>query len=185
MAPASKYRGPACRRIRAAAAKWTRPPHHCNRAMREHKAARDDPLRSPRLPQGAIGFDIALQRRHIGFIDVEELHADMENILGQTLRMDDSGRGIQGQAVLHRGLQVKTDFDQDTHDLSGNPLISRQDMMGRVATAAEFDAADRQVDYHRGQVFALRQTHCARDVSVKPKVLSFVPVHVWLLRISC
>ena len=105
----------------------------------------------------------------------------MENILCQPFRMYDSGRGIEGQAVLHRSVQIEQYLDRDARNLSWNSLVFGKDVMGRVTVAAEFDAADRQIDYHGGQVLTLRQTHCTRGLCVKAKVLSFFPVHVALV----
>jgi hypothetical protein len=92
--------------------------------------------------------------------------------------MHDSGGGIEGQAGLRGKLQIELYLDHDAHDLPGSALITREDMMDRVASAAEFESAQGQVDNHSGQHLALRHTHCTRDLGVQPEVLSFFPVHV-------
>jgi hypothetical protein len=115
-----------------------------------------------------VRFDKALQSRQVVFLDVEELHADMENILGQAFRMYDPGRDIVGVVFLRRGLQVEMYVDGDTGDLSRNPLVSRQETMGRVVTAAELEAAEGQVNYNGGQCVTLGQAHGAGDLGVQP-----------------
>lgn len=92
------------------------------------------------LRQGCI--DVALQCHDVGLIDVDELYAYMENILGKAFRMYDPGAGIQGQLWLLQWLQVELDLDHDTRDLSGSLLVFRQDLMDSVAPAAEFETAD-------------------------------------------
>lgn len=106
------------------------------------------------LPR-AVRFDIAVQRRQFIFIEVEELHTDMKNVLSQTFGMDDSCRGIDGVMFLRRRRQVKMYLDAYTGNLSWNTLVSRQNSVCRVATATEFDTTDRQIHDHRGQVFTL------------------------------
>jgi hypothetical protein len=96
------------------------------------------------LRQGRI--DIALQCHDVGLIDVGELDAYVENVLGKAFRMYDPGPRIQGQSWLLRWLQVELDFDHDARDLSGSLLVFRQDLMDSVAPAAEFETADRQID---------------------------------------
>ena len=125
-----------------------------------------------------VRFDKSLQPRPLVVLDVEELHADMENVLGQTLRMDDSGHDVVGLVFLQRGLQVETYVDGDTRDLSRNPLVSRQEMMGSVVTAAELETAERQVDYNGRECLAVGNGYGARYLDIQPQVLSFIPVHV-------
>ena len=92
------------------------------------------------LRQGCL--DVALQCHDVGLIDVDELYAYMENILGKAFRMNDPGAGIQGQLWLLQWLQVELDLDHDARDLSGSLLVFRQDLMDSVASAAEFETAD-------------------------------------------
>ena len=106
------------------------------------------------LPR-AIRFDIAVQRRQVIFIEVDELHANMENILSQAFGMDDACRGIERVMFLRQRRQVELYFDAYTGNLSWNALIFRQNAVRRVAAATEFDATDRQVDDHRGQFCTL------------------------------
>lgn len=93
---------------------------------------------------------IALQRHDVGLIDVDELYAYVENILGKAFRMYDPGLGIQGQPGLIRWLQVELDLDHDARDLSGSLLIFRQDLIDSVTSAAELETADGQIDDHGG-----------------------------------
>ena len=87
-------------------------------------------------------IDIVLQCYSLGLIDVDELYAYVENILGKAFRMYDPGRGFQGQPWLLQWLQVELDLDHDARDLSGSLLVFRQDLMDSVAPAAEFETAD-------------------------------------------
>ena len=125
-------------------------------------------------------IDIALQCHDIGLIDVDELYAHMENILGKAFRMYDPGPGIEGQPGLCRWLQVELDLDHDARDLSGGTLILRQDLMDCVTPAAEFKTAGRQIDDHNGEILPLRQAYCTRNLCVNPEILSFFLVHVSL-----
>ena len=129
----------------------------------------------------AIRFDIGRQGRHVEFIGVLKLYANMENILREALRMNDPRSGIEGLALLYRGLQIEPYFDHHARYLPWNALVFGKNMMGRVTTAAECDAAGRQVDYYGGEVFTRRQAHCTRDICVKAEVLSFFPFHVALV----
>jgi hypothetical protein len=125
-------------------------------------------------------LDIALQCHDIVLIDVDELYAYMENILGKSFRMYDSGPDIERQTGLRRWLQVELDLDHNARDLSGGSLILRQDLIDSVTPAAEIETAGRQIDDHGGKNLPLWQTHCSRDLCVKPEELSFFPVHVSL-----
>jgi hypothetical protein len=100
------------------------------------------------LRQGCI--DIALQCRDVGLIDVNELYAYVENILGKAFRMYDPGPNIQGQPGLRRWLQVELDLDHDARDLSGSLLVFRQYLMDSVTPATELQTADRQIDDRGG-----------------------------------
>jgi hypothetical protein len=100
------------------------------------------------LRQGCI--DIALQRHDVGLIDVDELYAYVEHILGKAFRMYHPGLGIQGHQGLIRWLQVELDLDHDARDLSGSVLVFRQDLMDSVTPATELETADRQIDDHGG-----------------------------------
>jgi len=92
------------------------------------------------LRQGCI--DVVLQCHDVGLIDVDELYAYVENILGKAFRMYDPGPGIQGPLWLLQWLQIELDLDHDARDLSGSLLVFRQDLMDSVASAAEFETAD-------------------------------------------
>jgi hypothetical protein len=124
-------------------------------------------------------IDIALQCRDIGLIDVDELYAYVENILGKAFRMYDPGHQIEGKTGLRRWLQVELDLDHNARDLSWRSLVLRQDLIDNVTPAAEFETAGRQIDDYGGKNLPLRQMHCSRDLSVKPGVLSFFLVHVF------
>jgi hypothetical protein len=95
-------------------------------------------------------IDIAFQRHDVGLIDVDELYAYVEYILGKAFRMYDPGLGIQGHQGLIRWLQVELDLDHDASDLSGSALVFRQDLMDSVTPAAELETVDRQIDDHGG-----------------------------------
>jgi hypothetical protein len=84
-------------------------------------------------------LDITFQRRDGSRVDVDELHADVEYILGKAFRMYDPRGGIEGQPGLRRQLQFELDLDHDTRDLSGGSLVSRENMMDGVTPAAEFE----------------------------------------------
>jgi hypothetical protein len=96
------------------------------------------------------GIDVALQCLDVGLIDVDELYAYVENILGKAFRMYDPGPGIQGQPWMLRLLQVELDIDHDSRDLAGSLLVFRQDPVDSITPAAEFETADRQIDDHDG-----------------------------------
>ena len=100
------------------------------------------------LRQGCI--DVALQCHDVGLIDVDELYAYVENILGKAFRMYDPGPGIQGQLWLLQWLQVELDLDHDARDLSGSLLVFRQYQLDSVTPATELETVDRQIDDHDG-----------------------------------
>jgi hypothetical protein len=95
-------------------------------------------------------IDIALQCHDVGFFDVAELYANVENILGKAFRMYDPGPDIQGQPGLRRWLQVELDLKHDARNLPGSALVMRQDLMDSVTPAADFEASGGQIDDHGG-----------------------------------